>query len=397
MSIRHAVLTVLAASALVAGCGGEDVPTPVLSPPAEVPEQPSAGALGKTELAAAADANCGYLNERLAELGPRGKSLAGIKAESAGSLPALEAVQALQQGLTAGPRVADDWRAYLEAGQSYIDATGAMAEATDQAELNEAAQARAVSLSESYPPADELGLRVCSFTPKPVVEPTEMRNAASFELPEPTNTVEQATRRFLGAVESGDCGRINAQNHSDNATLDAGNCKFLADQYAGTDLVGSQSYGPIAFAELYEPETGRNGTVRFVIDTDGRLRYAGQGTVWGGGARPPTQGFAAQQNMDDALAAIRDGDGQAFFDLAGPDSVLTEAPDPFDSLGDSPSGTDAFNAISEDAGTEAVMLTANRLDAVFVFDGEDARYLLTNSHDPGSEASYSSLGYWLLP
>jgi hypothetical protein len=224
-----------------------------------------------------------------------------------------------------------------------------------------------------------------------------MTDAADFDLPVPRNTVDEAAEAFLAAVKSGDCARVNAQVNSDSTELDQGNCEFLFSQYAGTSLAGTESYGPVALAEFYNPSDGRNGTVRFIIDTDRRLRYAGEGSVVGGGLRPPSEGFDSQARMDDALAAIRDEDGEAFLEVQGPDSVLTEAPDPFVGVGAGPGGELVARDIRENPDAAALMLTANQLNGFFIFDAGERSYLLENTHLPGSETGYGNFGYWLLP
>jgi hypothetical protein len=291
----------------------------------------------------------------------------------------------------------EDWDAYLEASRAYIASARKLAEADSQAALEAAGSERAEALAASYPPADAIGLKVCTFTPEPTVKPTEMTDAADFDLPQPDNTVDQAAGAFLAAVQSGDCARVNAQANSDNGELDEGNCEFLFGQYAGTELVGTESYGPVAVAEFYNPSDGRNGTVRFIIDSDRKLKYAGEGSVLGGGINPPGEGFDSQESMDSSLAAIRDEDGEAFLALQGPDSVITEAPDPFDGVGSEAGGEVVARDIRDNPEVGAVMLTANQLNGFFVFDAGERTYLLENTHSPGSENDYRNFGYWLLP
>jgi hypothetical protein len=77
--------------------------------------------------------------------------------------------------------------------------------------------------------------------------------------------------------------------------------------------------------------------------------------------------------------------------------VITEAPDPFLGVGSEPGGEVIAQDIRDNPDAEAAMLTANQLNGFFIFDAGERKYLLENTHSPGSESSYGNFGYWLLP
>ena len=401
MKTFGAVTMTVCAMAFLAACGGSsddggDQPTAVTAAAIEAPEQPT-GALDKAALVKAADANCTYQDSLVARLGPSGKTVEGIAAQWTGTVPVFEEVQDLQSGLEADPSVAKTWDEYLKTSQAYINSAAKLSEVTDEAELTAATAEWNKTLPATYGPSDELGLEVCTHLQFPKVEETKMENPASFDLPEPTNTVEEAAATFIKVVESEDCAKINAAIHSDYGEVAAENCQYLVDAYSGTKPIGTQSFGPIAFAELNSKTEAKNGTVQFVIDQDGALKYAGESVIPGGGINPPSEGFDSQESMDAALAAIRDEDGEAFLAIQGPDSANTEVADPFTAIGTGPGGKIVATDIRDNPDVEAVMIGANQTSGAFIFDtGEDV-YVLQNGHSPGSETSYGNFGYWLLP
>jgi hypothetical protein len=386
---------------MLAACGGgessQDLPTAVTAPAPGVPEQPT-GTLEKAALSEAADVNCGYSDALFARLGPRGKTPAGVQAESAGSVPVLEEVQALQAGLDPAGPVAGDWGEYLQATQGLTDSYAEVADATGDAGVKKAVDAREQARSKTYPPADALGLKVCTFSPDATVSETEMNDPASFDLVEPTNTVETAAADFIAAVESGDCEKINALRHSDVGELAPDTCQYLINGYSGLELVGSESYGPAALAQFaIEEDAARQGTVQFVIDSDGRLRYVNESVVDGGGIQPPSEGFDAQETMDAVLEAIRNEDGTAFAETLGPDGAYTDAEDPLNEFSAESGGDVLIEAIRENPDVDAVMIGANQVLAYFIFDTDEQDFLLEIGHSPGSVTEYRNPGYWALP
>ena len=101
--------------------------------------------------------------------------------------------------------------------------------------------------------------------------------------------------------------------------------------------------------------------------------------------------------MDSALTAIRDQDGQAFLDIQGPDSSVTEVDDPFVAVGSGQGAEIVATDIRDNPDVEAVMIGANQVDGFYIFDTDGNDYLFENAHNPGSETSYGNFGYWLLP
>lgn len=385
---------------LLAACGGggdgSDQPTAVTAPAPEAPEQPG-GALDRAALIEAADANCSYQDANVARLGPAGKTVKGIAEQWSGTVPVLQEVQDLQSGLEADEAVAATWDEYLKASQAYIDSLSRLAEVVDEKAFLPASTASSKALQATYGPADELGLKVCTHTPEPTVKETEMSNPASFDLAEPSNTVDEAAETFIKAVDSEECPKINAQVNSDNGELAADNCEYLVNTYSGTEVVGTQSFGPVAVAEFSSGTEAKNGMVKFIIDTDGVLRFAGESVIIGGGINPPSEGFDSQESMDAALSAIRDEDGEGFLAIQGPDSSFTEVQDPFVAVGTGPGAEKAATDIRENPEVDAVMIGANQAAGFFILDTEGEDYLLENAHSPGSETSYGNFGYWLLP
>lgn len=386
---------------MIAACGGgggdSNVPTAVTAPSPNAPEQ-ATGALEKAALAEAADVNCGYSDELFARLGPRGKTLAGIQAETAGSIPVLEEIRALQEGLeTTGP-AAVDWDQYLAATQGLIESGGAVAEAPDEAEAQKAFAALEAAREKTYPPADALGLKVCTYAAPASVTETTMNDPASFDLAQPENTVEQAAEDLMAAIESGDCDRINAQRHSDVGELSADSCQYLINSYSGLEVIGYETYGPAALVQFADrKEASRQGTTQFVIDTDGSLKYVNESVIGGGGIHPPSEGFDAQETVDAALAAIRDEDEAAFAETLGPDGAYAEAEEPLTEFEAEPSGKTFTEAVRQNPDVDAVMIGASQAMAYFIFDTDDRDFLLEIGHSPGSETEYRNLGYWALP
>jgi len=385
---------------MLVACGGDSddggtLPTAVTAPAIEVPEQPG-GTLDEAALVEAADINCGFANDQLGRLGPAGKTLEGIKAQWTGSVPVLEEVQDLQTGLDAGNSKA--WDQYLKANQATIDAYAEIAATPDEAALTAGFEAQQKALAATYPPADALGLEVCTYVPEATVTGTEMNDPVDFDLAEPSNTVEQAAETFIGAVDSGSCPRINAQRNSDVSDLQPGTCKYLVDTYANLEVVGTESYGPVAMATFAgKGDDSRSGTVQFVIDQDLELKYVNESVIPGGAIHPPSEGFDAQETMDSMLESIRDQDGEAFLDLQGPDGAITEVSDPFDRINSEEGGRIVAEDIRENPDVEAVMIGANQAVAYFIFDTGERDYLLENNHVPGSETAYRNFGYWALP
>jgi hypothetical protein len=356
------------------------------------------GTLEKAALAEAADVNCGYSDAMSARLGPRGKTLAGVRAESAGTLPVFEEVQALQAALDPAGPVVPDWQQYLDASQGVIDGGQAVVDADGEAEAQKAFLALDQARQETYPFADALGLKVCTYAAEATVEETEMNDPATFELAEPSDTPEQAANALMAAIDSGDCEQINAQRHSDVGELSADTCQYLINGYSGLDVVGSQSYGPAALVQFASKEdASRQGTTQFVIDSDGKLKYVNESVIAGGGIHPPNEGFDAQETMDQVLTAIRDEDEEAFAETLGPDGAYFEAEDPLAEFSSEPSGEIVTEAIRENPDVEAVMIGASQALAYFIFDTDDQDFLLEIGHSPGSETEYRNPGYWALP
>jgi hypothetical protein len=379
------------------GGGGTDQPTAVTAAAPSAPEQPT-GTLEKAALAEAADVNCGYQNDLFSRLGPRGKTLAGIQAESAGSIPVLEEVQALQEGLEPAAAVAPDWEEYLKASQGVIDSAGAVVETPDDAAAPKAFAALEQARQKTYPPSDALGLKVCTFAEAATVEETKMENPASIELAEPSNTPEEAAEDLLAAIETGDCEKINAERHSDVGELAADSCQYLLTAYSGLDIIGSQSYGPAALVQFADQkDASRQGTTQFVIDTDGKLKYVSESVIGGGGIHPPSEGFDAQQTVDAALEAIRSGDSAAFAETLGPDGAYTESEDPLAAFSEESSGKLFTEAVKDNSDVDAVMIGASQAIAYFIFETGDSEFLIEVSHSPGSETEYRNPGYWALP
>lgn len=401
MKTLGAVAMTVCAITFLAACGssddGGDQPTAVTATALQAPDQPTGAPLDRAALIDAADNNCDYLDKTLARFGPSGKTVPGIAEQWTGVVPSLQEVQDFQSALEPDGAVAEVWADYLEASQAYIDAGSDLGSVTDEAEFATASAALSKALQATYAPADKLGLKVCTHTPEPTVEKTEMENPASFDLPEPTNTVEEAAAEFIKAVESKDCSKMNGLANSDNTELAAENCDYLFNAYSGTEVVGTQSFGPVAVAEFSSATEAKNGTMKFIIDTDGALRFAGESVILGGGINPPSEGFDSQETMDAALTAIRDQDGQAFLDIQGPDSSVTEVDDPFVAVGSGKGAEIVATDIRDNPDVEAVMIGANQVDGFYIFDTDGNDYLFENAHNPGSETSYGNFGYWLLP
>jgi hypothetical protein len=386
---------------LLAACGGGsdggDQPTAETAAPVESPEQPT-GSLDQEALVEAADTNCTYQDGLVARLGPSGKTVAGIAQQWGGMVPVLEEIQGLQSGLEAESAVATTWDQYLKSTEQVITSASALSEVTTEGpEFTKASTDLGGALQATYGPADELGLKVCTHTPEPTVEETVMVNPETFDLPEASNTVDEAADTFITAVNSEDCAKINAVINSDVGELNASNCEYLVGAYAGLKPIGNQSFGPVAFVEFGGTDAPRNGTAKFIMDTDLELKYTGEAVIPGGGIHPPSEGFDAQESMDAALAAIRDEDGTAFMAVQGPDSSVTEVVDPFTSIGDDEGADLVSKDIRDNPDVEAVMIGANQMAAAFIFDTGENVYLLENGHTPGSETSYGNFGYWLLP
>ena len=405
MKIFAALMMAACSMFLLAACGssdggdGGDQPTAVTAAALTAPEQPT-GTLDKAALVEAADVNCEYQDGLVARLGPSGKTAAGIAAQWGGMVPVLQEIQDLQSGLEADAPVAETWDEYLKTSEEVIASASALGEVTTEgAEFNKASTDLSNALNATYVPADELGLKDCTHTPDPTVEKTEMENPTSIDLPEPANTADQAAATFIAAVNTKDCAKINAAINSDYGEINASSCEYMVNLYSGpkVKVVGSQSFGPIAFVEFSDPGEARYGTVNFVMDSDSKLKFAGEQTILGGGIHPPSEGFDAQESMDAALDAIRDEDGEAFMAVQGPDSSVTEAPDPFTGVGSGPGGEIVAKDIRDNPDVEAVMIGANQTGAAFIFDTGEHVYVLQNGHNPGSETSYGNFGYWLLP
>ena len=180
--------------------------------------------------------------------------------------------------------------------------------------------------------------------------------------------------------------------------MDAGFCQYLLDTYSGLDVIGSQSYGPAAMVTFgTEEDATRQGTVEFVIDQDGALKFAGQARIPGGSIHPPSEGFDAQETIDTAVAAIRDEDSAAFADTVGPDGVHADSDDPLADFASTSSGEIVVEAITSNPDVDAVMIGANQGVAYFIFDTEDRDFLFQVGHSPGSETEYRNMGYWGLP
>lgn len=401
MKTLGAVAMTVCAITFLAACGssddGGDQPTAVTAAAIEAPEQPT-GSLDKAALVKAADANCEYEWQLRGRLGPAGKIASGIAAQWSGTVPVMEEVQGLQSDLQVDPSVKKTWEEYLKANQAYIDSLSEITTVSTDEEAGAKSAAANEVAQATYPPADELGLEVCTFTPEATVEKTEMENPASLDLPEPSNTVDEAADTFMAALNGGDCEKLNATINSDVGTLPAGDCQYLFDSFANLDVAGSQSLGPVAYVELKgKGDDPRAGTMTFVIDGDGVLKYSNNGVIIGGGIHPPSEGFDSQETMDAAIVAIRDEDGQAFLDIQGPDSAITEVAEPFEGIGDSEGGKVIAAAIRDNPDVEPMMIGANQLEGAFIFDTGEEMYLLQNGHFPGSETAYGNFGYWLLP
>jgi hypothetical protein len=307
-------------------------------------------------------------------------------------------VQALQAAFDAAPPVAETWDEYLKASQAAIEAREKVSEVSDETELEAANTTVSAAASKTYPPADALGLEVCTYTPPPTVEETEMNDPASFDLAEPTNTPDQAAKQFLAAVDTGECSSIKAVINSDYGIVPDNTCNYLLDTYSGLGVIGSQSYGPVAMVTFGDEEdASRQGTVEFVIDQDGALKFTNEAFIPGGSIHPPSEGFDAQETIDTAVAAIRDEDSAAFADVVGPDGAYTDSDDPLAEFASKPSGETVVEAIRSNPDVDAVMIAANQGNAYFIFDTEDQDFLFTLGHSPGSETEYRNMGYWGLP
>ncbi len=358
------------------------------------------GPLDRADLVSAADAICTDTNLRFDETGIRGVTNEGVLAEmTATSEIAGDTLEQLE-ALEVSEEAQSDWDAYLEQYRKTV-ATDESIVADAKNDDTEAVDAGFTKLSEDYTvrqkAAATVGLKVCSQDPDLKIEETGTGPADDVVYAEPGNTVEEAAKAWVSAIRSGDCAKANDARHTDAGELDAAGCKAAGAALAGAEIVASEQYGPVGMAEIVAADV--HYPTMFVEDLDGELRYGIDVVNDNGGLRPAPDGNDADETADAWLAAVREGDAEAFnATIFEPEreGSFKATEDDFKAIGQGEFGEGLVTAVrGSDAEVQPLGINANW--AFYLVEGEEYDYVLNFVHSPGAGVEYRFSGYWPIP
>ncbi|MFN8111833.1 MAG: hypothetical protein U0R51_01405 [Solirubrobacterales bacterium] len=245
--------------------------------------------------------------------------------------------------------------------------------------------------------AEEAG--ACEPTPGFESQPIAEAAAGAADAPQPSNDVEAAANDWLEALQSGDCERIADANHTQNYAEPAEDCSDLKESEKKSEVLATAQYGPVGAAFIGTDES--NAYVTFVLDPKtGELETTSTIYESDTGLMPAPEGIDADENVADAVAAIRDNDPKAFnatlsADQAEEGSFVRDGP--FDTISTDPLyGKRFVSDIRDSPDAEPVLLGADNTQAYYTLATEGGDYMLIARHDPGSETDYKFTAYWGL-
>lgn len=350
-------------------------------------------------LAASMDEVCTDTNADFEALGTRGLTMPAIAAEFEGTAEVRQAVIDGLNELNANADAKKELQSYIDASEKVVTQDKAIAKAAadnDQKAMNEAFLAQSNAFEEREKVAKEIGTEVCGQAADIKVEPTGTAPPEDLNAVEPKNTVEDAADNYIKAAESGDCGQINSNRHTDAGDLDQPSCKSVQKSLVNAKVAGTESYGPVGQAEI----VGSDGThfpTYYVTDLDGNLRYGGDAINDQGGLRPAPEGNDAETTAEATVNAIRDNDAAAFnATLPFEDSPFWIKGDTVDSFGSGDFNADFIKDV-KDGDAEPVQLGLNSTWGFYFLEGSKYDWVLVMVHNPGIGGKYRFAGYYPVP
>jgi hypothetical protein len=380
---KFAVLLALLASVFaVAACGSNNNPT-----------------VTPDTLASAMDEVCTDTNADFEAMGTRGLTMDGIAAEFEGYAEVRQAVVDGFNELNTDDQAEPQLQKYIDASEQVIAQDKAIAKAAaegDQKAMNEAFAAQTKAFNERDKVAKEIGTEVCGQTPEIKVEKTGTAPPSDLNVVEPKNTVEDAADNYIEATASGNCGLINANRHTDAGDLDEASCKAAGQALKGAKVIGTESYGPVAQAEILSGN-GTHYPTYFVTDLDGNLRYGGDAIHDSGGLRPAPEGNDAEATAEATVNAIRDNDAAAFNEtLAFEDSPFWIKGDTVEKFGEGAYNEEFIKDV-KDGDADPIQLGLNSTWAFYFLEGSKYDWVLSFTHNPGIGGHYAFTGYYPIP
>lgn len=374
------LLAVIVAGFSFAACGGNEPVTP-------------------DTLAAAMDDVCTSANADFEAMGTRGLDLPGIASEYEGTAVVRQGVIDGLSGIDADQDAQKLLDSYVAASNKIVEQDKAIAKAAadgDQAAVNAAFGEQNSAFAERDTAAKEIGTKVCGQDVDIRVEPTGTAPPGDLKAVEPTNTVDAIAASYVKNGAAGDCAASNADRHTDAGELSADQCKSVQAALTGGKVAGTESYGPVAQAEIIGDQ-GMHLATYFVTDLDGNLRYGGDAIHDSGGLRPAPEGNDAEATAKETVTAIRDNDAAAF------NATLTSTESPFKVKGD---GFETFGSgkfVKDFVGdirngdAEPVQLGLNSTYGFYFLPGEKYDWVITMIHTPGIGGKYRFAGYYPVP
>ncbi|MCB0861808.1 MAG: hypothetical protein KDB66_01180 [Solirubrobacterales bacterium] len=350
-------------------------------------------------LASAMDEVCTDTNADFEALGTRGLTMPAIAAEFQGYAEVRQAVIDGFDELNTDDDAKKELQPYIDASEKVVaqDKTIAKAAAeNDQKAMNQAFAAQGAAFNERDKAARELGTKVCGQPADIKVEPTGTAPPDDLDAYQPKNSVDDAVAKYIKAAQSGNCGLINANRHTDAGDLDEPNCASVQKSLANAKVAGTESYGPVAQAEIVGAD-GTHFTSYFVTDLDGNLRYGGDAIHDQGGLRPAPEGNDSQATAEATVQAIRDDDAAAFNEtLPFEDSPFWIKGEKVDKFGDGEYNAEFIKDI-KDGDAEPVQLGLNSAWGFYFLEGSKYDWVISTIHIPGVGGKYRFSGYYPIP
>lgn len=355
--------------------------------------------VSKDELAAKMDQVCRDLTPQFNDLGTRGLAMTGLALEFDGeaemrqkTADELAEINAVDQARTLLDR-------YVKASEAIVKQDRAVAKAAkdnDEIALAAAFAAQSEAFKKREVIAKQIGLEVCGQPIDIEAEGSGTKPPDDLNAVKPRNTVKDFAKKYVKDAISGDCKAINENRHTDAGSKTPEECEVISTTLANGFVAATESYGPVAQAEIVGKGEARLATY-FVTDLDGNLRWGGDAIHDRGGLRPAPEDNDARDSVDGLVKAIRDGDVDAFNRLlAGEDS-------PFFVKGKDLEGfvasdfTKPFLADIRDSDQEPTQLGLNAAFGFYFMEGSKYDWVITMIHNPGSGGHYRFAGFYPVP
>lgn len=384
MKKSFALLTMLLSGFVIAACGisGDDADV--------TPEG----------LAAAMDTVCSDAQADFDAMGVRGLTNPQLALEFEGTAEVRQSIVDGFNDLNLNEEAKAEIEPYLTASEKVIASDKAIAEAAaaDNTEaVNKAFAEQGDAVNERDEAAKKIGTEVCGQFVEIKLSDSGTAPPDDLDLSEPVNGIENSVEGYLAAAKTGNCKAINRMRHSDAGQLGPDECEAVAESLKGATIARTESYGPVAVAELVSGN-GTHFVTAFVLDQDQELRYSSDAIHDSGGLRPAPEDNDSQEAIDATVAAIRDNDGAAFNETLpdGSSGFWLKDEGEFDTFSDGEYNK-TFVRDVRDSDAEPVQLGLNAAFGFYLLEGSENDWVLTTIHNPGTGSHYRFSGYWPVP